>query len=55
MSRNIVITVALVVAALLLAVVLFVAGAMWRGRITSGTLFDISCAGVRDVLAVWRN
>ena len=36
MSHNTIITITLVIAALLLAVLLFVAGAMWRGRVTSG-------------------
>jgi hypothetical protein len=37
-ARNIVITILVVLASLMLAVLLFVAGAMWRGRVTSGTM-----------------
>lgn len=36
MARNTVITVLLVIASLLLAIALFIAGAMWRGKVTSG-------------------
>lgn len=36
MARNTVITVALVIASLFLAIALFIAGAVWRGRVTSG-------------------
>ena len=37
MARTTLIVLFLFVAALLLAVALFVAGAIWRGRVTSGT------------------
>jgi hypothetical protein len=37
-ARNIVITILVVLASLMLAVLLFVAGAIWRGRATSGTM-----------------
>ena len=37
MARTTLIALFLFVAALLLAVALFVAGAIWRGRVTSGT------------------
>jgi hypothetical protein len=49
-ARNTVITVALVIASLFLAIALFIAGAVWRGRVTSGNancsprpaLFDLN-------------
>jgi hypothetical protein len=49
-SGNTIITVALVIAALLLAVMLFVAGAMWRGRVTSERPGRRSCDAVRQLL-----
>jgi hypothetical protein len=38
MARNSLITFLLVLTSLLLAILLFVAGAIWRGRITSGNM-----------------
>lgn len=38
MAPNTLITLLLVLASLLLAVLLFIAGAIWRGRVTSGTM-----------------
>ena len=41
MARNTIITVLLAIASLLLAVALFVAGAIWRGKVTSGSLREV--------------
>ena len=37
MARNTIITLLLVIVSLVLAIALFIAGAVWRGRVTSGS------------------
>lgn len=43
MARNTLITWLLLLAFLLLAILLFIAGAIWRGRITSGSMDFQTC------------
>jgi hypothetical protein len=47
LARNTIITLVLVIASLLLAVALFMAGAIWRGRVTSGALIDMGSSQPR--------
>jgi hypothetical protein len=52
MSRDIVVTLLLIIVATLLAVALFVAGAIWRGRTTARLVADVSRAVVATAATV---
>jgi len=51
-ARNTLITWLLLLAFLLLAILLFVAGAIWRGRITSGSMDVHTCECLFHVTVV---